>query len=136
MKRDLDLMRDLLLKVEEATIGDVERNPWQVFSSSGTPSQVVIYHVRLLLERKLLHSQSINLEGQNQDGTPTAKFLPDALTDEGHEFLETIRDPEVWRKTKEGTYKIGSFGIDVIKDLAKGFLKTEIKKLTGLEVGD
>lgn len=136
MKRDLDLMRDLLLKVEEATFGDVVRNPWQVFSSSGTPSEVVIYHVRLLVERKLLHSQSINLVAQNQDGTPVAKFLPDALTDEGHEFLETIRNPEVWRKTKEKANKIGSFGIDLIKDLAKGFLKTEIKKRTGIELGD
>ena len=135
MKRDLDLMRDLLLKVEEATIGDIERNPWQVFLSSGQPSEVVIYHVRLLLERKWLHSESINLESRNRDGTPAAKFLPDALTDEGHEFLETIRDPEVWRKTKDGANKIGSYGIDLIKDLAKGFLKTEIKKRTGLEIG-
>jgi len=133
MKRDLDLMRDLLLKVEKATIGDVARNPWQVFSSSGTPSEVVIYHVRLPLERKLLHSQSINLEGRSQDGTPTAKFLPDALTDEGHEFLETIRDPKVWQKTKEGARKIGSFGIDLIKDLAKGYLKKKIKDLTDVE---
>ena len=107
-----------------------------MFSSPEASSQEVNYHARLLLERGFLHPESVKLDGQDQAGTPAARFLPDALTDAGHEFLDSIRDPEVWRKTKEGANKIGSFGIDVIKDLAKGFLKTEIKKRTGLEVGD
>lgn len=137
MKRDLDLIRNLLFQVEETTEDErCDGSPWRMFSSSGTPSQVVNYHVRLLLDRGILHPDSVKLDGQDQAGRPAAKFRPDALTNEGHEFLESVRNPEIWRKTKEGANKVGSFGIDLIKDLAKGFLKTEIKKRTGLEIGD
>ena len=39
----------------------------------------------------------------------------------GHQYLEMIRDPEIWRQTKESAQKIGSFSLDVLSALAKGF---------------
>jgi hypothetical protein len=137
MKRDLDLIRNLLIQVEDATDAhtQLDKNPWRVFASSGVHEPgLVKYHVRLMLEQGFLHQDSVKLDGQDQAGRPAAKFLSDALTNKGHEFLESVRDPEVWRKTKEGASKIGSFGIDLIKDLATGFLKTEIKKRTGVDI--
>jgi hypothetical protein len=134
-KRDLDLIRNLLIQVEDTNDNSEHRygNPWRMFSSPGASAQDVKYHARLLLEQGLIRPESVKLDGQDEAGMPAAKFLPDALTDAGHEFLNSVRNPEVWRKTKDGANKVGSFGIDLIKDLAKGFLKTEIKKRTGLD---
>jgi len=122
MKRDLDLMRDLLIQVEEALIDDNSRyaNPWRMFSSPGKLSEVVNYHVRLLLERGLFYPESIKLDGQDEAGRPAAKFLPDALTDQGHDFLGLIRDDSIWQKTKDKLVKIsGSTALDVVGEIAK-----------------
>jgi hypothetical protein len=33
------------------------------------------------------------------------------LTSSGHEFPDSVRDPEIWRKTIEGANKAGSFTV-------------------------
>ncbi len=52
----------------------------------------------------------------------------------GHQYLEAIRDPEIWRKTKEGASLAGSFSIDLLGKLANGFIRTQIKKHTGIDI--
>lgn len=52
----------------------------------------------------------------------------------GHEFLDTVRDPEVWANTKRGAHAIGEFSFDVFRALAKGFVKTKLEQHTGIEV--
>lgn len=133
MKRDFDVIRELLFQVENSTCGggDVD---WVIFDAKNTSKHEVIYHVRLLTDLGLFYSKSVILNGKDIAGCPVAKFYPDALTNEGHEFLETIRDSEVWSKTKEGVNSIGSHGFDLIKKLAKGYVDTKIKKLTGIEL--
>ncbi|MGG7056550.1 DUF2513 domain-containing protein [Nitrosomonas sp. ANs5] len=122
MKRDLDLMRDLLIQVEETTSEDREigRNPWRIFDAPGRSNEVVRYHVRLLMERELFHPESIKLDGQDQAGRPVAKFLPDALNDHGHNFLASIRDDEVWTKTKAKLKRTsGNAALEVVVEVAK-----------------
>lgn len=55
-----------------------------------------------------------------------------ALSWKGQEFLDTIRDDSIWKKTKE---KAGSASFDVLAAVAKAVLKDRIKSLTGLDVG-
>ena len=40
------------------------------------------------------------------------------LTYEGHEFLETIRPQSVWTKTVAVLKGVGSFGLEIMKDVA------------------
>jgi hypothetical protein len=56
------------------------------------------------------------------------------ITWSGYEFLETVRDSEIWSKTKEATINLKNFGLDTIKMLAKSYLKQKIKQQTGLDV--
>lgn len=56
------------------------------------------------------------------------------MTWQGHEFLDTVRDDVVWQKTQEQLKKVGNFGIEGIKALAKGFLKQQVKKQTGIDL--
>jgi hypothetical protein len=83
------------------------------------------YHLSLLLDAGLLR-----LGAKAPDGF---QYFT-GLTWQGHEFVETVRDPEVWRKTKDGARQIGSFSIDLLTDLAKGFLKRKVEDLTGMRV--
>jgi len=55
------------------------------------------------------------------------------LTWEGHDYLDAVRDPQVWHKTKEATNKVGSWTFDIVKELAKQYIKSELSKL-GLDL--
>jgi Hypothetical protein (DUF2513) len=52
----------------------------------------------------------------------------------GHDFIDSVRDPEIWRKTKEGAQAAGGFTIELLRELAKGFIKTQIEKHTGVKL--
>jgi hypothetical protein len=56
------------------------------------------------------------------------------LTWAGHDFVDAVRDPDIWRKTKNGVEATGSFTFEILRDLAKGFIKTKIKEHTGVEL--
>jgi hypothetical protein len=45
-----------------------------------------------------------------------------------------MRDPEIWRKTKEGASKAGGFTVSLLADLAKGLIRTQIEKHTGVKL--
>lgn len=52
----------------------------------------------------------------------------------GHDFLESIRSPEVWAKTKAGALAAGGFTVELLGDLAKGFIKKQIEDRTGIKL--
>jgi hypothetical protein len=94
MKRDLDLIRTILLKVEEdeTLTGSVRSaNPGDLGITDHTDAEVT-YHSVLLIEAGFL-AGNIEIAGQ---------VLIFRLTWQGHEFLESVRNPETWQKT-EGT---------------------------------
>jgi hypothetical protein len=57
------------------------------------------------------------------------------LSWKGCEFLDTVRSPEVWRRTKEAAGKIGGVSIAVLAEIAKASAKTVIKEHLGLDLG-
>jgi len=57
------------------------------------------------------------------------------LTWQGHEFLSTIHDPEIWRKTKAGASKVGGLGVEVLWGLAKEYVKAEVRGRLGVPLG-
>jgi len=60
--------------------------------------------------------------------------LFDRLSWAGHDFVDSVRSPEVWAKTKKGAEAAGGFTVDLLKDLAKGFIKKQIEDLTGVKI--
>jgi Hypothetical protein (DUF2513) len=131
MKREMDLIRKLLLKLEAFPMGHVS----SVVLIGGIDSELAIdgatpndvdYHLALLQERELIDSPG----SRSMDGRISFR----RLTWEGHDFLDSVRDDEIWRKTKLGAQQAGGWTFDLIKDLAKGFIKTQIKKHTDVEL--
>ena len=123
MKLDKDLVRDILLAVEahdepEGLIA-LEIN---VYSA-----EMVSYHVRLLDEAGLL--DALDTGGMN-----CFKWQPTRLTYNGHEFLDIIRDDEVWKLTKTGAEIVNSSRLGLISELGKFYSTLVLKVRIGVEL--
>lgn len=120
----MDLVRDLLLQIEkfdQGYGGDIETE------AGDHEPQVVAEHLRLLLEARLIEGDAVP-----DDEYAFDHILPTRLTWSWHDFLETVRDPEIWKKTKEGALSARGFTLDLLQDLAKGFIKKQIEERTGI----
>jgi hypothetical protein len=125
MKRNMDLIRELLLKLEpERLDGDLYRIEVAQLGIEGYSYADLSYHMLLLIEGGLFLGERDASGG----------FVGRMITPAGHDFLDSVRDQAVWSKTKKGALEAGGFTIDLLKDLAKGFLKTQIEERTGVKL--
>lgn len=127
MKRDMELVRTLLLRLESQhrgvgvivfDYGDEE------LAVDGYEPATIMGHLGLIVDAGLAHGR---LGG-------TGSFSFDGLTWSGHDFVDNVRDEEIWRRTKEGVSLAGGFTFDLMKGLAKGFVRKKIETLTGIDV--
>ncbi len=119
MQRDMDLVRAILLAVEAKS------------SSEGVWSKD--FPVPGDYESDLVRTHIITMASAGFFAFEATRSTtnPDRLIDvlvfdlswKGHEFLDTIRDPEIWRRTKGGVKKIGSASFDVVIDIAKSIAR-------------
>ncbi|HAT8502483.1 TPA: DUF2513 domain-containing protein [Vibrio vulnificus] len=123
MKRDMDLVRGLMLAVES--------HPSHIESIKfpNYPQEDVYYHVALLIDAGLLKGDYMML--QNASMAPAKVFI-EKLTWEGHEFLDDIRKESVWEVIK-ADFKNDSLATikAVAKDLALGLAKKKVKDILG-----
>lgn len=123
MKLDKDLVREILLAVEAHD----QPQGWMTLRLEGRESDLVSYHVMLLDEAGFL--SGISLSGLNR-----FEWQPKRLTYKGHEFLDTVRDGEVWRRTKAGAEKAGVAGLGVLLELGKAYGKEVLKEKLRIEL--
>lgn len=106
----MDTVREMLLWMEE------QETPF--FSLSDTPifdtREKTHGHIALLLSGGFIH---------DKDGHSYR------MSWEGHEFLDKIRDPEIWSKTKEGASKLGSWSVKLLGEMATGYIKIKATEL-------
>lgn len=122
MKRDMDLVRAILLAVEEGH-GDIDIQDG--LPGTEASAQELEYHLNLAQQAGLLDVAGVTLGGG---------YHIQGLTWEGHDFLDTIRDPEVWKRTKEGATKVGGWSFGLLKDLATAYIKSEAKGRLGFDL--
>ncbi|MBN8815296.1 MAG: DUF2513 domain-containing protein [Sphingomonas sp.] len=118
MKRDMDKVRGVMLALEAKTGPFVLTYDTPSMGGTDDGAETVEYIV-------LLHS------GGFLESTQRNVYR---LSWAGHEFLDSVRDPEIWRQTKDGAAKIGSWSITLLGELAKGFLRAKAASL-GLPIG-
>ena len=130
VKRDLDYIRELLLKIEDGTkvfeTIDDETAPHLGMGPTGLSRQ----DGEKLVEHLGLIEDAGFVEMQRSSGA----IYVQRMTWVGHDFLDSVRDPEIWKKTKDGATAAGGFTVELLRDLAKGLIKTQIKKHTGIDV--
>lgn len=111
MKRDMDLIRLLLVQVEDVEKPDL---------SDYTEDQQN-YHKALLVEAGLVHGA---ISGSDNDQIPRAfMFRP---TWEGHEFLDAARNEGVWKKVREATLKYGPLTLPLVKAIMTKYAKEHL----------
>ena len=109
MKRDMDLVRNILFAVE----GSDEPLDTDFLDFGEHTPEEVSYHVRMLTAHGLLDSHD-----DGDYGSPD-RIIIDGLTWQGCDYLDAVRDARVWEKTKETVKKaVGSTTMSVIKDTA------------------
>jgi hypothetical protein len=107
MKRDMDLVRQVLLQIEAAPYGGA----WIELSLPDHSDEEVTYHIKLLAEASLI--EAINLSSHGN-----LVWQPQCLTWAGHEFLEAARDESRWKKAKSMVLeKSGGMLFSVLKDV-------------------
>lgn len=112
MKRDFDLVRQILLQFEaKADAGIVEKPEVE-----GYPYELVAYHCRLLYDAGFLRCEPVKSSTSDR----VIKALPFELTWEGHEFLDKIRSDTTWSKIKTYAKDKGlALSFSVVTELAK-----------------
>lgn len=129
MKRDMDLVRELALWLERKDDHAV-RKP-QDIEIDGYSFGQIGYHLNRMYEAGLISGEVLKSKS-TQDRI--IEVWPFDLSWAGHEFVDSVRDPEIWAKTKAGIHVAGGFSLDLIKALAKGFLKKKLEQHTGVEI--
>lgn len=125
MKRDMDLVRGLLLKIETAKDASLR----DLLPADATEEKIdeFAYHVGMLVDAGFLKGSVYR--------TLTSEHWHDVeMTWRGHELLEAIRDPEVWRQTKEGARRAGLGSVEFVWELAKSIGRQIAKEKLGMEI--
>jgi len=113
MKRDMDLIRAILQKIES---WDEPRNLEDLFEIDGHKENQIAYHVKILF-----NDRAIDANHSDEFGVPYRRFFNIELTPRGYDALDAINDDTKWNKFKSFLIKTGkAFSIDVILTWAKG----------------
>jgi len=131
LKRDMDLVRKILFKVEEQ-VGTVCALNTSI-QVEGYEVEAIAYHCEILCDAGLISFY----EGLSYNENKVDMFQVGRLTWEGHELLDKIRNETVWNKTKSAIVTKGlPFAIDIIKEIANSVLSTmtvaAISSITGV----
>jgi hypothetical protein len=117
MKRDMELMRNILLAVEASPSAWVP-SVIQELQMEGYSEEEVGYHALLLMEAGLARGQETTGTGLSPRGMITR------LTWEGHEFLDAARDETRWTKAWATVRQhTGSVTVDVLKQVLTKLMK-------------
>lgn len=120
MKRNLDLIRDILLCCEEdtamrLTVEDIEAKIPYSFEE-------ISYHVALLLDADFIAATEFPIMG-----SPFDSYIISRITMCGHDYLDSVRDDTIWHKTKK---KLGVFlssaPLSLISDVASAIIKAQL----------
>jgi len=103
LKRDMDLIRSLLLRAETAETGSAPNGAFENYNDA-----TVGYHNYLLVDAGLAKGTDVATRGSSGPN-----WLLTHLTSAGHDFLDAAREPTRWNKAKEilGTATIGAYRV-------------------------
>lgn len=116
MKLNNDCIRDLLIYLEN-TLGYHERLYVHDIKLKDYSSDELSYTVEKLMEANFL-----NCFG----GIYSTHSIPltiDSITYQGHQFLDSIRNEDVWSNAKNKVKTVGSITLPILQDLCVSYLR-------------
>ncbi|KDN29998.1 hypothetical protein VFDL14_04485 [Vibrio fortis] len=121
MKRDMDLIRKLVLFIEEKEDDHpIIKAPFEGYSNLQLEE-----HYHLLFEAGLVRCETIC---SNSTPSRVVKVIPFSLTWEGHEFADAVRNETIWEKAKEKIIsQVGGLPFDVLKGVLIGMCREVVQ---------
>lgn len=89
----------------------------------GYSANQIYYHLSLIREAGLIETPG--------KGPLAGGVMFRRLTWSGHDFLDSVRSPDVWDRTKQAAPAAGGFTVDLLECTAKTYLESKIKGLIG-----
>ena len=118
MKRDLDLIRSIMLKIESSSNSRIFLDD---FLDLNSDMRTLSFHVELLNDAHFIEVFDEYYEGD------VKLFDITRLTMSGCDYLDSVRDVSVWQKTKAKIATVAeSSSLDVIKSVAVSILKSQL----------
>lgn len=121
MKRDPDLIRDLMLALEAEEGAELLHVPLV----AGYSRARIDHHFRLLIEAGLASAGHVSSDGR--------RWVAVRLTWLGHDYLDTIRDRRVWKQTKAAMKRAGFWSLDTMGSIARAMIIARLETL-GIEM--
>lgn len=106
MKRDMDLIRQVLLLLEEKPAGPVMSNDLHA-SIENVETIDLLSHLELMTDAGLIKARVTWYTAGNG-----GKAVINSITWEGYEFLEAAREGSIWEKAKRAA---GALSFEVLK---------------------
>ncbi len=125
MKCDMNLIRDLLLEIETKADG---RSDGVEIDHRDLDPYFLQEHLQLLKEAGFINAHEV----PDTDEDDLTHYLPIRLTWHGHEFIGSIRDPDIWQKTDKAVTTAGSWTLGLLKDVATAYARQKIAEVTGV----
>ena len=125
MKRDLELWRKILLKVEELPPGMDLCSPLDI---DGYDEQITAEHVQLLEEAgfiEAMFTRAFNSFGVKQ----VQEYVIVRLLNDEHDFVANAKNPKIWQRTVDFIKERGG---DVSLAVTKAVMAKEALQLFGL----
>lgn len=120
MKRNLDLIRQILLYCED-------KNPDRVYTDELADAldvdfETISYHIQLLDDCGYIQTDAMHAMG-----TLMPDFIIYRITSFGHDYLDAVRDDDVYKATKKKLgSKFTSITLDVVKLVATEVIKDQL----------
>jgi hypothetical protein len=126
MRRDMALIREIMFKLEAwpMDMGDALVMTPEVLQA-GIPDRDL---AEINHHMDLIHAAGFIDDGGHPESGPMFGFVFMGLTMSGHDFLDTVRSPDVWKRTQSVAAKVGTVSLAIFVEIAKA----EVKKMLGL----
>ncbi len=126
MRRDMGLIREIMFKLEAWPMGmgdALVMTPEDMQAEFPERGLAEINH-----HMDLIHSAGFIDDGGHPSSGPMFGFLFMGLTMRGHDFIDSVRSPDVWTRTQGVAAKVGTVSLSILIEIAKA----EAKKMLGL----
>lgn len=123
MKRDVELIRNIMIHLEEHLVPNSIINARDLplyDKSSNEEFQVLLEHINQLLENQLVEAKPL------KDLSGLREFMIFRITSKGHDFLDTFRNDTIWSDVKEKASVVGGFTISLLIELGKSYIKSKL----------
>ena len=122
MKRDMDLVRKILLQIEEEYVSTSLFD----LAISGYDKETIAYHCKIMHEAGMVSGYSPFYADDR-----LFSFKVSGLTWEGNDYLDKVRDDSMWGKTKDIIKKQGlPLVIETIKSVTSALITAATQGIT------